>query len=174
MASATTVNRYDFFLVYASADKAEAKALYDLLTTKHHARVFLDSASLLPGDAWADELPRALRQSDVSVVLVSSNSDAMLYQREEITTGITLFREPSGQRVVPVYLDHLASRRPDIPYELRRVQGIFLDDAGSMERIADQLVSMLQTARERAPGTGLVALRPNIIISDELDSFLGV
>jgi hypothetical protein len=117
-----------------------------VLSNKEH-RVFLDAKTLLPGALWDIEIPDAQRVSDVTVVLVSSRGEAAFYEREEIAAAIALSRKLGGEhRVVPVYLDRAADQRPDI-YGLRRIHGILLDEAGSLEQIADQLVSMLQAVR---------------------------
>lgn len=150
---------YDFFIAHASADSVAAKRLYDLLIVDHS--VFLDAESLLPGDAWDDELPRAQRASRVTIVLISSKSEPAYYERDEIHTAIALNRKPdSRHRIVPVYLDlDDPDSRDDILYGLRRIHGIFLSQVGSFEAIANRLAVMLQRLRERTQRVDSLAAR---------------
>ena len=66
--------QWDFFIAHAGADASIAAALYDLLSAS--SKVFLDSRSLELGDDWDGEIPKAQRQSFITVVLVSSRGDA--------------------------------------------------------------------------------------------------
>jgi hypothetical protein len=64
---------YDFFLAHAGPDTAEAERLYDLLASE--TSVFLDRRSIVLGDDWDRTLAEAQKQSRVTVVLVSANTD---------------------------------------------------------------------------------------------------
>jgi hypothetical protein len=110
---------YDFFVAHAGGDVRAAEELYDGLSS--HARVFLDSRCLRPGDPWDVALPEAQRRSNVTVVLVSSRTDAAWYAREEVAGAIDLARRPGGHRVVPVYLDGRPAEPEVVPYSLRRL-----------------------------------------------------
>jgi hypothetical protein len=75
-------------------------------------------AALLPGDIWDIEIPRAQQVSDVTVVLISSKSEAAYYEREEIAAAINLqLKGASQHRIVPVYLDRAAHERGEIPMD---------------------------------------------------------
>jgi len=131
--------KYDIFLAHATPDKESAKKLYDLLNRS--AEVFLACESLDPGDSWPDEIPHAQKQSLMTVVLVSSRSDQAYYQSEEIAAAIEMARkDPESHRVVPVYLDDPGSQ---VPYGLRRIQGLYLSELGSLGNIASRLLSTL-------------------------------
>jgi hypothetical protein len=82
---------YHFFIAHANTDKSEAELLYDLLAP--NSRVFLDTRCLLLGDDWDKELPKAQKNSLITVVLLSSNSEKAYYQREEIVAAINLARQ---------------------------------------------------------------------------------
>ncbi|HEX7134742.1 MAG TPA: FxSxx-COOH system tetratricopeptide repeat protein [Iamia sp.] len=96
-------DRWDVFLAHASPDKPRARILYQALTTLG-LEVFLDEESLQPGDIWPREIPRALRASDVVVVLVSAATETAHYEGEEIVIAISKARDGS-QRVVPIHLE---------------------------------------------------------------------
>jgi hypothetical protein len=143
-----TEPKYDIFIAHAGADTNVAVELHGLL--KPHLRPFVDSIDLLPGAAWDDELPDAQRKSRVTVVLISPKTTKAWYQREEIAAAIDLARN-SGQRVVPVYLEGREAS-PEVPYGLRRVNGIFVESAGgSLEGVAMRLRELLTALGQVAP-----------------------
>jgi uncharacterized protein YjbI with pentapeptide repeats len=103
--------------------------------------VYLDSRCLRPGDNWDVELSKAQRQSRVTVVLISAQTDAAYYEGEEIATGIDMSRgEGAPHRVVPVFLESVPSEA--VPYGLRRKQSLFLN-SGGMEAVATSLMNLL-------------------------------
>jgi hypothetical protein len=113
--------QWDIFLAHASLDKERARELYGLL--KPALRVFLDERSLLPGDDWSVEIPKAQARSRVTAVLVSRATDAAFYEGEEIAAAIAMKRaRQGGHRVVPVYLDGAPQDPFHAPYGLRVLQ----------------------------------------------------
>lgn len=93
--------KWDFFIAYAGPDEHTAEVLYDAL--QPHSRPFLASRNLLLGDDWDAKSAEAQRESLVTVVLVSDNSDnsdKAYYQREEIAAGRAVatagLRRPEG------------------------------------------------------------------------------
>ncbi|HXU44448.1 MAG TPA: AAA family ATPase [Thermoanaerobaculia bacterium] len=134
---------YDFFLAHAAPDSATAERLFDLLAGR--SRPFLDSRSLMLGDDWDVELPRAQRGSRISVVLVSTRTPQAFYQREEIAAAIQHAREnPESHRVVPLYLETLPDgRRIESPYGLRLKQGLTLSPELDLQTAAERLLDLL-------------------------------
>ena len=133
---------WDFFIAHAGADQHAAEALYELL--RDGARVFLDSRSLNLGDDWDRELARAQRESLVTVVLISRDSDLAFYQRVEIAAAIDLARLTEGKhRVVPVYLQSEAIPPPQVPYGLRLKHGLFVVDRPQLHAAATRLLELL-------------------------------
>lgn len=130
---------WDLFIAHASADKAVAEELYDLLTSR--CRVFLDSKCIELGDDWDTTIAQAQRESLVTVVLVSERTEAAYYQREEIAAAIDMARENKEKhRVVPVYLDGWSEEaKTHIPYGLRPKHGIALPKTGDLPALADRL-----------------------------------
>lgn len=134
--------KWDFFIAHAGADKPAAEELYTLLAP--HAQAFLDSRCLLLGDDWDTELAMAQRQSIITVVLISSNTEQAYYQREEIAAAIALARENSNQhRVIPVYLDEESTTNATIPYGLRLKHGLRLSEGLRLSDVSTELLELL-------------------------------
>jgi len=135
--------QYDFFLAYANADSVAATRLYDLLVP--YSRVFLDKRVLKPGAEWSVELPRAQRNSRITVVLVSSNSDKAYYQREEIAMAIQMARrEEAGHLVVPVLLDEMHPPEDTMPYGLWGRQAVYCLGENPFAAAARKLLDLLE------------------------------
>jgi len=143
----TDKHQWDFFIAHAGPDVSTAEALYDFLSGS--AQVFLDSRSLELGDDWDRELSEAQRKSFITVVLVSSRTDAAYYERVEVASAIKLARaQPARYRVVPVVLDDMPEPQVD-PYGLNLKHGLSLSNAGSLENIAFRLLEALNRSKYR-------------------------
>ena len=148
-------HNWDFFLAHAGADTSSAELLYDALVP--HAKVFLDSRCLLPGDNWDEELASAQRAAFITLVLISSRTEQAYYQREEIAAAITMARRNRDQhRVVPVFLNGWPSDDQHMPYGLRLKHGLSVPDTGGLREAASRLLSLLGQLKDRtilpAPG----------------------
>ena len=130
---------YDFFIAHAGADAPVAERLYDLLVGD--ARVFLDSRCLEYGDEWDVVLPRAQRQSRITIVIVSPRTDSAFYQREEVAAANELARR-EGHRVVPVFVHGAPTDFDDVPYGLRRLHGAELSDRCTIEDVAARVLAL--------------------------------
>jgi len=149
---------YDFFLAHAGPDAAQAERLYDLLSAK--GTIFLDTKSVRLGDAWDNAIAEAQRSSRVTVVLVSAGTDAAFYQQEEIATAIDMARMDSTKhRVVPVYLGTFPSNR--VPYGLRRLQGLKVSGAITLQQVAERLLTLLREAGARTPESAGGPIHPS-------------
>lgn len=136
---ATTEYQWDFFIAHASADKEQAENLYEMMSP--HARVFVDSRCLLPGDDWDQELARAQQASSVTVVLISSTSERAYYQREEVASAIAMAREDETKhRVIPVYLDPAPK---SVPYGLRLKHGLYVKSDGDLAPVSKRLLDLV-------------------------------
>ncbi len=95
------------FLCHSSEDKLKAFDLYQRLW-KDCFTPWLDEKNLLPGQDWDYEIKRAVRESDVVLVLVSSNSiNKAGYVQKEIRQAIEVAEEqPEGAIfIIPVRLE---------------------------------------------------------------------
>jgi hypothetical protein len=149
----------NFFIAYASPDRATADRLYELLARE--STVFLDHRSLQLGDDWDQELSSAQQRADVTVVLVSDHTEEGFYQREEIAAAIEMARRGS-HRVVPVWLTGEA-QRGNVPYGLRVKYGLQVSDPGELEDVARQLLlAVRRRDSSPAPATATLPATPAI------------
>ncbi len=150
---------HDLFLAHASADRASAEQLFDLLLPD--VRAWLDVRSLLPGDEWAVEIPRAQRAALATVVLVSAKVEHAFYLRDEIHSAIALYRAvPDEHRVIAVYLDGFPKDPMMMPYGLRGLHGLDAPAEGGLAGIANKLRATVATLRARGPVRPMVAALP--------------
>lgn len=97
---------WDVFLAYPRAERAQARALYDALTSGG-LRVCFDQTVLRPGDDWHALLPRYIRSSRIVVALISAATKQAHFERSEVLLAIDMVRR-EGRRLVPVRLDPAA------------------------------------------------------------------
>jgi hypothetical protein len=151
----------DLFLAHAGPDTSAAEQLFDLLAPD--IRVWLDARSLLPGDEWPVEIPRAQRAAMATVILVSRNADHAFYLRDEIHTAVALHRTFPGQhRVVAVFLDGRPSDPMQVPYGLRGLHTLDAVAAGGLAGIARDLRALVATLRTRDLGAPSPPLPPPV------------
>lgn len=139
---------YDIFLAYASADRAKATKLFDLLT-RRGLHVFMDIKGITLGDFWDDVLSSAQARSSTTVLLISPNTDTAFYQREEIATAISMARK-GDHRVIPVYLSK-THREDKVPYGLRRIHGVFATTENGLVLAADDIAAACRPLGKIAP-----------------------
>ncbi len=143
--------KWDFFIAHADRDLPAAEMLYDSL--QPHSRPFLDKRCLRLGDNWDTKLAEAQKNSLITVVLVSGNTDNAYYEREEIAAAIMLSRtNEESHRVVPVYLDSDALRN-SVPYGLRLKHGVTLSDETRLQEVGNQLIELLQSLSAKGAPT---------------------
>jgi hypothetical protein len=139
---------HDLFLAHAGADTAAAEQLFDLLAPD--VRVWLDARSLLPGDEWPVEIPRAQRAAIATVILVSQRADHAYYLRDEIHTAIALHRAfPDEHRAVAVFLDGRPADPMAVPYGLRVLHSVDAVAEGGLPGVARKLRELVAALRAR-------------------------
>jgi len=137
---------YDLFLTCPSANKASARAFYDLL--QPDIRAFLDERSLSPSERWDQATRAAQRASRASVLLLSQRADATWYLGEDVVTAIALHRASAqGHHIMPVLLD------PNIalPCSLRHHAAIDLVAAGGPAGVAALLRERVAALHDQPP-----------------------
>ncbi|MDP9078860.1 MAG: TIR domain-containing protein [Bacteroidota bacterium] len=133
---------YDFFIAHAGSQVKKAETLYDYLCPP--ARVFLDSRTLRLGDVWEEVIMKAQLQSMFTVVLVSADTENAYYQREEIATAIQMARErTNNHKVIPVFLVKNKLDKLFIPYGLRIIHGVFVNNNRQMKTAAEKMLALL-------------------------------
>jgi hypothetical protein len=142
-----SVNRYDFFIAYATPDRPKARRLYWFLQDAS-CKVFLDVENLGPGALWTSALREALEASRAIVVLVSTQADDAFYQQEEIVRAIELARDkPGAHTVIPVTLEKLPQGAVSKPYGMSSLQALDATRSGGLERVAAELVAWLHDSQ---------------------------
>ena len=124
------------FLCHAKDDKPTIEKLYEYLT-KSGVDAWLDKYKLIPGQEWQTEIPKAVRNSDVVIVCLSSHSITKEgFIQKEIRFAIDIADEkPDGTIfIIPARLENC-----EVPERLKKFQWVdlFLDDG--YERLAKSL-----------------------------------
>lgn len=113
------------FLSHAKEDKPKVRELYRRLRVDG-IEVWLDERSLLPGQDWRVEIPKAVRESDVVIVCMSPVSARKEgFVQAEINFALnTALEKPEGAiYIIPAKLEEC-----DVPDKLNRWQWVNLFD----------------------------------------------
>lgn len=108
------------FLSYVQSDREVAKELAGLLEKAGHDVWFADDA-LFPGENWASQIGKALKESEAMVVLLSPLAMKSDWVRQEIefALGASQFQG----RLIPVMVKSTA----DIPWILKKLPIVRFD-----------------------------------------------
>src|SRR5687767_4798139 len=110
------------FLCHASSDKPIVREIYRQLNTEEWIDVWLDELKLLPGQEWDMEIEKAVEESDIVVVCLSTRSvDKEGYVQKELRFVLNIADEkPEGSIfVIPLRLDDCS-----VPRRLRHWQWV--------------------------------------------------
>lgn len=109
------------FLCHASTDKPKVRDLYNRLI-KDKVDPWFDEKKLLPGQDWQLEIPKAVRQSHIVVICLSSSSVSKTgYVQKEIKYALDVADEqPEGA----IYLIPLRLEECDVPTRLQKWQWV--------------------------------------------------
>lgn len=116
---AESARRLRVFICHSSTDKPEVRSLCRRLR-EDGFDPWLDEEELLPGQEWQEEIPRAVRASDVVIVCLSRNSISKEgYLQREIRDALYVAEEkPEGTVfIIPVRL-----QRVEVPRRLSQWQ----------------------------------------------------
>jgi hypothetical protein len=147
--------RGHIFLCHASEDKPAIRQLYRRLCADGFIP-WLDEEDLLPGQDWQEEIPRAVRRSDIILVCLSSKSITKRgYVQKEIKYALDVADEqPFGTTfLVPVKLEEC-----EIPDRLRRWQWLNLFESGAYERLKLALREAARATADKSRHTTLSAM----------------
>lgn len=115
------------FLCHSSEDKVQVRTLCDRLQ-RDGVDPWLDERRLLPGQKWADEIPKAVRNTDVVIVCMTQSSISKRgYLQKEVTFALDVAQEePEGSIfLIPARLEEC-----EVPERLRPYQWLNLYDEG--------------------------------------------
>ena len=134
------------FLCYAHDDAREVRKLYDHLK-QNGIVTWLDQENLIPGQDWKWEISKAVKQSDVVIICLSSNSISKEgFVQKEITYALDAADEkPDGTIfLIPARLDACT-----VPTRLNRWQWVDLFQS-------DGYAKLMKALRIRAQQIGAV------------------
>jgi hypothetical protein len=133
------------FISYAQSDAKTASRIASAL--RESGLEVWDDSQLFPGDNWAAKVAKALSDSEAMVVLLSPSFLASPhYVASEL--GYALGSEQYKGRVFPVVVApfDLASLGNEVPWVLKRLQTIRLDDPDKDEEGLRQIASAIKKA----------------------------
>ncbi len=133
---AETKRALKVFLCHTSADKPAVRALYKRLVADG-VDAWLDEEKLLPGQNWREEIPKEVRNSDVVIVCLSSNSiNKEGFVQKEIKEALDIADEkPEGTIfIIPARLEEC-----DVPNRLSLYHWVNLFAKNGYERLLNAL-----------------------------------
>lgn len=142
-----TENR-QVFLCHASEDKPRVRAVFERLR-KEGFDPWLDDESLLPGQVWEREIPRALRGSAAVILFLSKISvQKRGYVQREFKLAFDALQEiPDGETfVIPLRLDEC-----EIPSQFRHLHWSSLKKDGLKKVVASLRRGIPRRKRVSAP-----------------------
>lgn len=101
------MRKIKIFLSYAKPDQERAEALYDRLCL-HGFEPWMDSRNILPGEQWEVRIWETLKNADLIVVCLTSNSITRRgFIQREIRRGLELAKEKLDEDIflIPVRLE---------------------------------------------------------------------
>ncbi len=127
-----TYRKLRVFLCHSSDDKPAVRDLYKRLYADG-VEPWLDEEDLLPGQEWEQEIPEAVRNSDIVIVCLSRGSLTKKgYIQKEIKYALDISDEQPSNTI---YLIPLKLEECEIPERLRRWQGVNLFEDKGYERL---------------------------------------
>ena len=124
------------FLCHSSADKPRVRDLFRRLA-HDGCDPWLDEEKLLPGQKWEEEIPRAVRDSDVVIVCMSRGATAKRgYLQKEITFALDVAMEEPERSVflIPARLEEC-----EVPDRLKEYQWVNLYEHNGYARLLTAL-----------------------------------
>lgn len=129
-------NKLKIFICYATNDKFAAIDLYERLSNDNF-EPWLYEKNILPGQNWSYEIKKAVRESNIVIVLLSNNSVSKVgYVQKEIKQAIDVADEqPEGNIfIIPVKLEDCPT-----PERLKHLQWINFQEDGAYVRLIRSL-----------------------------------
>lgn len=140
----TSEDNFQIFLCHANDDKPIARAIYDYLR-ENLLDVWFDEENLLAGGEWRVEIPKAIKKSDVVLLLLSNHAITKEgYFQNEIKLALEVANEkPDGTIfIIPLRLEDCK-----VPQSLEKWQYIDYFEKNWFEKL-------IKSLRERAERIG--------------------
>jgi formylglycine-generating enzyme required for sulfatase activity len=146
------------FLAHANQDKPRVRKLYADLKTRGFDP-WLDEIDLVPGQIWKVEIPKAIRQAQIFLACLSSQSvEKVGYVQNEFRLALSaLGARPSGTVfLIPVRFDECDVpdlQIPDLGLSLRDIHWVDLWQEGGFDRLVQAIKIGLDKPNEaQKPG----------------------
>ncbi|GAA0833513.1 TIR domain-containing protein [Cupriavidus pauculus] len=140
---------HQIFLSYGSPDLQRVRAIYDRLREKG-LNIWFDKEKLRPGQQWDFEIRKALRQSDIVLLVISGSSiDRRGYVQREIKIAISYLEEKLRTDVyaIPILLDDGISLHPP----LSDIQHISASDPNFEENLLQSInIQLAEIGKEQS------------------------
>lgn len=132
------------FLCHASDDKQAVRDLYRCLA-ESGVKPWLDEVDILPGQDWDLEITRAVKRTDIVVVLLSRKSITKKgYLQKEIRMALdTASRQPEGT----IFLIPARIEECDVPDSLGRWQYVDIFQPQGLEKLLQSIKSCPQASK---------------------------
>ena len=134
--------RPSVFIAYSHVDKDNARSVYRGLEAAGF-RAWLDEQNLVPGQFWQQEVESAIRGTDVTLLLLSSNADFDRgFVAKEIAAASGLAKQSGGPTLIPVRLDQM-----EPPQSLREIQWVDYFAPDGLARLIEAIERVWRTRR---------------------------
>lgn len=132
------------FLSHSHTDAPLATRVSEALQRKG-LDVWDPDVDLLPGDNWAAKVARALEESQAMVVLLTPAAVNSSHVKREMEYA--LGEKRFSNRLIPVFVgDRARLSTHDIPWIVRRMPSVELDDPGTEDTQFDRIADAIQVA----------------------------
>jgi hypothetical protein len=137
------VTAMQVFISHAAADESIAKKVAAVLE-REKFKVWYDQR-ILPGQNWAEEIAKALRESRAMVVLLTPA--ALSSERVHREIQYALGNETYSHRLIPVIVGPPEKLpKKDIPWILREFQMFTLPERGGSDKEIRRIAEVLKAA----------------------------
>ena len=142
-----TIENRQIFLVYAHEDRKRVAEIYNALKDAGY-KPWMDTMNLMPGQAWEDQVLKAIQQSELALVFLSKNAvEKKGFVQKEIKTALNYLEERNEgiSPVIPVRLEET-----DVPLgRLRELHWIDVFTKADVQKLVKSLKSVKGLRRER-------------------------
>lgn len=149
MMAVPSIRRLRIFLCHASGDKPFVRKLYNRLLVDG-MDPWLDEESLLPGQHWKEDIPKAVRSSDVVIVCLSHSAITKEgYVQKEIKIALDVADEkPEGT----IYIIPFKLEECPIPSRLSHLHWVNFFEERGYERLMKSLQARAAEIEARQVG----------------------
>ena len=135
----------DVFISYASEEKEKAKHIKEILEA-NGISCWMDDRDIPLGDSYGEEIPGALKECPIVILLLSENSQRSPWVSREILQAIN-----NGKKVIPYKIEdcQLTEKFEFVMQENHYIDG-FADETSAMNRVVDSIHTFLRRTDEHS------------------------